>query len=50
MPEKPGDTEITIPTYKGLQITQAKDHLIIKIYAETGETTIKCYRFHEEKE
>lgn len=49
MPEDPGDTEITIPTYKGLDIRQAKDELIITIYAETGKTTIRCYHFQHEK-
>jgi len=47
MPDK-GNTEITIPTYRGMTTNHTKDATEIIIYSTTGKITIKCYQFHHE--
>ncbi|MEL0176691.1 MAG: hypothetical protein VW810_00140 [Pelagibacteraceae bacterium] len=49
MPKK-GDTEITIPTYQGLEITSARGATVIKILSTTGLITIRCFQHHLEKD
>jgi len=41
MPDK-GDTEIVIPTYKGMTIKHGDDVMILTLYSETGRITIRC--------
>lgn len=48
MPEEKGNTEITIPTYRGMDIQHVKDHTILNIYSTTGKITIRCFHFHWE--
>jgi hypothetical protein len=46
MPDKKGDTEITIPTYRGMELSHNKDQTTITIYSLNGKIKIKCRHFH----
>ena len=41
-----GDSEITIPTYQGMEIVSARGETKIVIISTTGKITIKCYQHH----
>jgi hypothetical protein len=46
MPKEKGDSEITIPTFQGMEIYHAKGETKIVIVSTTGRITIKCYQHH----
>ena len=47
MPNKKGDTEITIPTFESMQFIHSDDESQIIIRSATGTITIKCFSNHE---
>jgi len=50
MPSKKGDSEITIPTYQGMEIVSARNETKIKIISTSGTITIRCYQHHLEQD
>ena len=46
MPTEKGDSEITIPTYQGMEIVSSRGETRIVIISTTGRITIKCYQHH----
>jgi hypothetical protein len=47
MPNKKGDTEITIPTFESMQFIHSDDESQIIIRSATGTITIKCFSHHK---
>jgi len=47
MPNKKGDTEITIPTFESMQFIHSDDESQIIIKSTTGTITIKCFSNHK---